>query len=63
MAGHNDEHPDIHMPNPSYWPLVMSIGITLLVVGLVYSFYLSGLGLVIFFVSLIGWLREPTGLE
>jgi cytochrome c oxidase subunit 1 len=50
------------MPSPSYWPLVMAVGITLLVLGIVYSFWLSGIGLIIFLTSLVGWLREPTGV-
>lgn len=60
---HNADHqPDIHMPAPSYWPLVLALGVTFLLLGIVFSFYLSGLGLVIFLIALVGWLREPTGV-
>ncbi|MBS1252157.1 MAG: hypothetical protein MAG451_01194 [Anaerolineales bacterium] len=54
---------EIHLPSPSWWPLVLTIGITLFVLGIVFSFYLAGLGLIVFLIALVGWLREPTGLE
>jgi hypothetical protein len=63
MTQHTHEHADIEMPNSSYWPLVLTIGLTLLLVGIVLSWYLTGVGFVIFMIALIGWLREPTGLE
>ncbi len=63
MTEHTGSHPEIEMPSPSYWPLVMTIGVTFLLLGIVFNFYLSGLGLVIFMISLVGWLREPTGVE
>lgn len=63
MAEQTGNQPDIHLPSPSYWPLVMSIGITFLLLGLIFSYYLSGIGFLIFAASLIGWLREPTGME
>lgn len=62
MTEHSDNHPEIHMPSPSWWPLVLTIGLTFLLLGIVFTFYLSGLGLVIFLISLVGWLREPTGV-
>lgn len=63
MTQHTDEHAVIHMPNPSYWPLVLAIGLTLLLIGIVVSWYVAGFGFVIFMIALLGWLREPTGLE
>jgi hypothetical protein len=63
MTHEMDEHADVQMPNPSYWPLVLAIGLALLLVGIVVSWYVAGLGFVIFMIALLGWLREPTGLE
>lgn len=63
MAHNMNERADVPMPNPSYWPLVLAIGLALLLVGIVVSWYVSGLGFAIFLIALLGWLREPTGLE
>lgn len=63
MTGHSEHHPEIHIPSPSHWPLVLTIGLTFSLVGIIFNYYLSGLGLIVFFTALVGWLREPTGVE
>jgi cytochrome c oxidase subunit 1 len=56
--GGHDEH-DIHMPNPSYMPLIASIGLPIIAVGLIYSFFLIPVGAAITVVGLYGWVLEP----
>jgi len=53
-----DEH--IHMPDPSYWPLVQTIGFFPAGYGLVYgNFWLIGLGVAWLVIGLYGWIIEP----
>ena len=62
----------IHLPNPSYYPLLLSIGLTLLPLGIVLDnphiqlgFFgipiISGLGFLILATALYGWSFEPAG--
>lgn len=48
----------IHLPDPSYLPVVVAAGITLFVVGVVINFALSGIGLVITVVAIVRWVRQ-----
>lgn len=55
---HHGEH--IHMPDPSYWPLVLAIGIPIAGWGVITGVWaLSGVGLAIVLVSALGWAIEP----
>jgi cytochrome c oxidase subunit 1 len=67
-AGASDEpHPDgghaIHLPSPSFWPLVVSAGFPLLAYGVLYSWWLIGAGALVIVVGLIGWVLEPPVAE
>ncbi len=59
-GGHGETHGHgIHMPSPSYWPVVASAGFPLIGYGVVFSPWLLGLGAVILMVGLYGWALEP----
>jgi cytochrome c oxidase subunit 1 len=49
----------IHMPPNSYWPLVSALGITMLLGGIVFGWYLGIPGLIITLVGLYRWSFEP----
>jgi hypothetical protein len=49
---------EIHLPGPTILPLVMAIGITLIVVGTTLSWFISGIGGVIFVVVVVRWIRD-----
>lgn len=56
-AGHG-EH--IHMPDPSYWPLVLAAGLPVAAWGVVVqNWILSGVGLAIVLFAGLGWAIEP----
>jgi len=61
---HSEINPEWNMlepetlPNPTYWPVVMALGITFLAMGFVTSFLVSGVGLLLFAISLAGWIGE-----
>jgi hypothetical protein len=48
----------IHLPGPSYLPAITAAGITLAVVGIVLSWFLVAIGLVITVVAVWRWIRE-----
>jgi hypothetical protein len=49
--------PDV-MPRPTYWPVIMAAGITLILFGMVTQLAISAVGLTIVAVALAGWIRE-----
>ncbi|MBW3588650.1 MAG: cytochrome c oxidase subunit I [Actinobacteria bacterium] len=54
----------IHMPDPSYWPLVAAIGLPLMAYGVMYKmWWLLGAGAVILVMGLYGWVLEPASEE
>jgi uncharacterized membrane protein len=48
----------IHLPGPSYQPVVLAFGLTLVVTGVVIYPVMSALGLVIVLVTLYMWVRD-----
>ena len=62
--GHGDEHAEhIHMPNPSYFPVIVAVGFLMLAAGLMIPPFpvVSALGLLVMFVGIYGWAFEPAG--
>ncbi len=50
----------IHMPSPSYFPLVAALGLPILAFGVIYWLPLAVLGGLVSVVGLYGWALEPT---
>ena len=55
----HDHHGAIHMPDPSYWPLIAAIGIFIAGFGILFTMALVPVGLFIVLVSVYGWSLEP----
>lgn len=53
----------IHMPAPTAWPMVLALGVSLIVAGMVTSAYVSLLGLVLAVFSIIGWFCNVLPVE
>ncbi|HEX8648508.1 MAG TPA: hypothetical protein VF715_16565 [Thermoleophilaceae bacterium] len=49
---------EIHLPDPAYTPVVLAFGITVVVVGVVLSWFVVAAGLVIVAVALTRWIRQ-----
>jgi cytochrome c oxidase subunit 1 len=50
----------IHMPSPSYWPLVMALGLPIIGYGFVFkNWFLLALGVAVGFFGLSAWAIEP----
>lgn len=45
------------LPEPTYWPFFLAIGITFLGWGLLTTWIISVAGLIVLIVSLIGWIN------
>jgi cytochrome c oxidase subunit 1 len=53
----------IHLPSPSFWPLVASVGLPLLAYGVLYSWWIVGAGAFVLLVGVFGWALEPSVAE
>ena len=60
----------IHMPSPSYWPLVTAIGVLVLAGGMLYDtgwdyirFPIPFIGGIIAFIGVVAWANEPPAKE
>ena len=49
---------EIHLPGPTFLPLFMAVGITLGVIGITINFIISIVGIVIFLITAVRWIRE-----
>jgi hypothetical protein len=47
-----------HVPHPTYWPAVLALGLTFAIWGLITSYVISVVGLVLFAIGLSGWIGE-----
>jgi cytochrome c oxidase subunit 1 len=51
----------IHMPSPSYWPLIFAMGLPIMGYGFVFkNWYLLAAGVLVAFFGLNGWAIEPS---
>jgi hypothetical protein len=48
----------VHLPSPTIWPFVLGSGVALLLFGLLTSYLLSVLGVVLVALALAGWIGE-----
>ena len=48
----------IHLPSPSFWPIVLAFGLALIAVGVVSFVILSVVGVIVLLVSIAGWTLE-----
>jgi cytochrome c oxidase subunit 1 len=53
----------IHLPSPSFWPLVASFGLPIMAYGVIYSWWLVGAGALVTLFGVYGWALEPSVAE
>ena len=53
-----DKH--IHLPSPSYWPIILALGLPLIAYGLIFARLLAVFGGVIILLAMFGWSMEPS---
>ena len=62
QENHEVDHADIHMPDPSYYPLFLGLGLTVMLGGFIPftgHWVVCAIGLIIFIWSFLGWSYEP----
>ena len=55
----NVDESKIHLPDLSYYPLFVGIGLSVAALGVIYSYALVTIGLILVFWGCIGWSTEP----
>ncbi len=53
-----DQH--IHMPSPSYWPMVLAIALPIMAYGIIYTHLLTVAGGAILLLAMFAWSLEPS---
>ena len=48
----------VHLPGPSYLPVLVALGTTIAVIGVVVNWVMFGIGLVIVVYTVARWIRE-----
>ena len=52
----------IHLPNPSFWPLVAGLGVGTTLTGFIVGFpYVNIVGAIVVFIAVFSWAFEPAG--
>jgi len=54
----HEDHP--HVPGPSLWPVGFAIGVVVLMIGLIVSWWIAGLGALVALVFAFLWIRDLT---
>ena len=52
---HGEEEEHIHLPGPSYWPILVAAAMALTMVGLMIDIGVAAVGLLLAFIFGIGW--------
>jgi hypothetical protein len=55
---HDDQTPAVNLPAPTAWPMVLALGLSLVIAGMVTSVAISLFGLVLAITGGVGWFRE-----
>jgi cytochrome c oxidase subunit I len=58
MEADADEH--IHMPSPSYWPIVVAFALPIIGYGVIFNRIIGLVGVVILVIGVFGWAMEPS---
>jgi cytochrome c oxidase subunit 1 len=58
MEANADKH--IHLPSPSYWPILLALGLPIMAYGVIYNLLLTAIGGLIVLLSMFGWALEPS---
>jgi cytochrome c oxidase subunit I len=53
----------VHLPSPSFWPFVAALGLPIIAYGVLYGWWLVGLGFAVALVGFYGWALEPPVAE
>jgi hypothetical protein len=57
-AADDHEH-GIHLPDPSIYPMITAVGLTLMAAGVLWGLWLSGIGVLLLLFGIYAWCFEP----
>ena len=49
---------EIHLPEPSFLPVVLALGISIAIIGVVFTWVMVAAGLLIFLIALFRWIGQ-----
>lgn len=49
---------EIHLPEPSYLPVVLAFGLSIAIIGVVFTWVMVVIGALIFLISLFRWIGQ-----
>ena len=49
---------EVHLPEPSYLPVLVALGITLALVGLIVTWVITGIGVAIALAAAVRWVHQ-----
>jgi hypothetical protein len=49
---------EVHLPEPTYLPVIVAFGVTLAVTGILFSWFLTGAGVIITLAATVRWIRD-----
>ena len=58
-VAHDGSNTNVHLPSPSYWPIVAALGLPIIGYGLIYNLWLCVVGGLFVLGGLYGWVFEP----
>ncbi len=50
--------PGIHLPPPSYWPILLALGVVLIAIGIIFTVIISIIGVIVMLAAIVGWTQE-----
>jgi cytochrome c oxidase subunit 1 len=57
------EQPEVHLPAPSFWPIVLAFSLALIAAGVVSSLIVSVVGLLLLLGAIAGWTMENRAVD
>ena len=62
ILAHLERHADtnLHLPSPSYWPIVVAFGLPVVGIGLIFNYVIAVVGGFIVLTGVYGWAQEPS---
>jgi cytochrome c oxidase subunit 1 len=58
-----NQPPEIHMPSPSFWPIVLAFSMALIAGGVIWGIVISIIGVILLLVAIAGWTLENRAVD
>ena len=57
-VAHDGSAKGIHLPSPSYWPIILALGLPLVAYGLIFNLWITAVGALVVIGAFYGWVLE-----